>query len=94
MCFFIIIMLIEAEFLPQGPQFASNIPRFGEEPDKLTKMLPEPNNTILMSEEDGGLLGQKLIFDCIEHALTAVRSPHKYEDQHNSGEVGVSTAQS
>ena len=42
-------MLIEAELLPQGPQFASNIPRFGEEPEKLTKMLPEPDNTILMS---------------------------------------------
>ena len=43
-------MLIEAELLPQGPQFASNIPRFGEEPEKLTKMLPEPDNTILMSD--------------------------------------------
>ena len=42
-------MLIEAELLPQGPQFASNIPRFGEEPEKLMKMLPEPDNTILMS---------------------------------------------
>ena len=45
-------MLIEAELLPQGPQFASNIPRFGEEPENLTKMLPEPDNTILMSVED------------------------------------------
>ena len=40
-------MLIEAELMPPG--FASNIPKFGEEPEKLTKMLPEPNNTILMS---------------------------------------------
>ena len=43
-------MLIEAELLPQGPQFASNIPRFGEEPEKLMKMLPEPDDTILMSD--------------------------------------------
>ena len=43
-------MLIEAELLRQGPQFASNIPRFGEEPEKLTKMLPEPDNTILISD--------------------------------------------
>ena len=42
-------MLIEAELLPQGPQFASNI-RFSEEPENITKMLPEPDNTILMSD--------------------------------------------
>ena len=42
-------MLIEAELMPQGPQFAPNIPRFGEEPEILTKMFPEPDNTILMS---------------------------------------------
>ena len=42
-------MLIEAELMPQGPQSASDIPRFGEEPEKLMKMLPEPDNTILMS---------------------------------------------
>ena len=42
-------MLIKDELLPQCPQFSSNIPRFGEEPDKLTKTLPERNNTILMS---------------------------------------------
>ena len=47
-------MSIEAELLPQGPKFASNIARFGEEPEKLTEMLPEPDNAILMS----GLLDQ------------------------------------
>ena len=49
MPFFINLLLIEAKLFPQSPEFASNILRFGEEPDKLTKMLPEPNNTILMS---------------------------------------------
>ena len=43
-------MLTEAELLPQGLQFASNTPRFGEEPEKLMKMLSEPDNTILMSD--------------------------------------------
>ena len=47
--FFINLLLIESKLLPQSSQFASNILKFGEEPDKLTKMLPEPNNTILMS---------------------------------------------
>ena len=42
-------ILIEEVLLTQSPQFASNIPRFGEELDKLTKMLPEANSTILMS---------------------------------------------
>ena len=51
-------MLIEAELLPQGPQFASNIPRFGEESDKLTKMLPEANNTIIWSEVNRNLVEQ------------------------------------
>ena len=49
MPFFINLLLIEAKLLPQSSYFASNIFRFGEEPDKFTKMLPEPNNTILMS---------------------------------------------
>ena len=49
MPFFINLLMIEAKLFPQSPYFASNILRFGEEPDKLTKMLPEPNNTILMS---------------------------------------------
>ena len=40
--------MIETKLLPQSPQFAINILRFYEELDKLTKMLPEPNNTILM----------------------------------------------
>ena len=39
--------------MPQSPKSASNIPRFGEELDKLTKMLPEPNNKILMSDYIG-----------------------------------------
>ena len=51
-------MLIEAELMPQGPQFASNIPRFGEEPEKLTKMLPEPDNTILMSVKCRNVRGE------------------------------------
>ena len=41
--------LVEAKLLPQSQQFASNFPRFSEELDKLMKMLPEPNDTILMS---------------------------------------------
>ena len=45
-----IIMLIEAELLSQGAQFASDIPKFGEGPEKLMKMLLEPDSTILMSE--------------------------------------------
>ena len=49
-------MLIEAELLPQGPQFASNILRFGEELEKLMKMLPEPDDTILMSVASYGYL--------------------------------------
>ena len=36
------LLLIEAKLLPQSPYFASNIFRFGEEPDMLTKMLPNP----------------------------------------------------
>ena len=43
------MMLNEAELLSQSPQFVSNIPRLCEEPEKLTKMLQEPENTILMS---------------------------------------------
>ena len=42
MTFFINLMLIEAKLFPQSPYFASNILRFVEEPDKVTKMLPEP----------------------------------------------------
>ena len=53
MQFFINLLLIEAILFPQNPECASNSFRFGEEPDKLTKMLPEPNNTILMSVPDG-----------------------------------------
>ena len=49
MPFFINLLMIEAKLFPQGPYFASNILRFGEEPDKLTRMLPEPTNAILMS---------------------------------------------
>ena len=40
--FFIVSLLIEAKLFPQCPKFASNIFRFGEEPDMLTKMLPNP----------------------------------------------------
>ena len=47
--FFINLLFIEAKLFPQSPNFASNILRFGEEPDKFMKMFPEPNNTILMS---------------------------------------------
>ena len=50
MPFFINLLLIEAKLLPQSSYFASNIFRFGEEPDKFTKMLPELNDTILMSD--------------------------------------------
>ena len=47
--FFINLLLIEAKSFPQCPKFASNFLRFCEEPIKLMKMLPEHNNTILMS---------------------------------------------
>ena len=50
MPFVINFLLIMAELFPQSSYFASNILRFGEGPEKLTKMLPEPNNSILMSE--------------------------------------------
>ena len=49
MPFFINLLMIEAKLFPQSPYFASNVLRFGEEQDKLTKLLPESNNTILMS---------------------------------------------
>ena len=48
--FFINLLLIKAKLFPLSPKFASNILRFGEEPDDFTKMLPEPDNTILMSD--------------------------------------------
>ena len=47
--FLINLLYIDAKLFPQSPLFASYILRFGEELDKLTKMLPEPNNIILMS---------------------------------------------
>ena len=50
MPFFINLMMIEVKLFSQSRYFASSILRFGEEPDKLTKMLPEPNNTIFMSD--------------------------------------------
>ena len=49
MPFFLNLRFIKAISFPQSPHFASNILRFCGEPDKLMKMLPEPNNTILMS---------------------------------------------
>ena len=46
--FFINLLLIEVKLFPQSSKFGSNILMFGEESDKLKKMHPEPNRTILI----------------------------------------------
>lgn len=73
--FLINLLLIDAKLFPQSPQFASNILRFGEEPGKLMKMLPEPNNTILMSEQQA---------QCQQHSLQ--QGSHQQQEEQHQGE--------
>ena len=53
--------------MPQSSKFTSDISRFGEKQDKLTEMLPEPYNTIIMtvalaSFEFGAALRKRTFF--------------------------------
>ena len=51
-------LLIEVGYFAKSPSYSSNILRFGEESEILTKMHPEPNDTNFLSVQSPKFLSQ------------------------------------
>ena len=85
---FLNLLLIEAKLFPQSPYLASNILRFGEELDKLTKMIPEPNNKIVMSAEKNG--GKMSLVNVIDLNKVCISVEIIKRSKNNSGKESES----